>query len=167
MEAKLLKLSNGDYVIVDAEDYDWLSQWEWHRDIGGYAKRGKIIDGKQKNIIMHREINQTPDHLQTDHINGHKNDNRKSNLRSVKPIENSWNVPAYPIREGKPVTSKYKGVSWHKDNKKWVAAITIKGKRISLGNFDDELKAAKAWDEAAKKYRGSITWLNFPEKVMP
>ena len=39
------------------------------------------------------------------------------------------------------IRSKLVGVSWHKQKKKWHAAITIDGKKKNLGYFHDE----KAW----------------------
>ena len=45
--------------------------------------------------------------------------------------------------------SKYVGVSWNKKNKKWIAQITIDGKRKNLGLYHDEKEAARIYDEQA------------------
>lgn len=49
-------------------------------------------------------------------------------------------------------SNNYTGVSWHKATSKWVARIGVDGKRISLGYFTDDIKAAKAYNLACDKY---------------
>ena len=96
---------------------------------------------------MHREIIDLPDHLVVDHINHNGLDNRKANLRPATRMQNSYNR----IYFRKSKLSKYTGVSWHKQKKKWFAQIRYNGQRKFLGYFKDEIHAAKAYDEAAKK----------------
>ena len=60
-------------------------------------------------------------------------------------------------------SSKYKGLSWRKQRKKWAVTICYKRKNIIVGYFEDEKQAAKAYDKAAKKYHGEFASLNFPE----
>lgn len=43
-------------------------------------------------------------------------------------------------------SSGYRGVYWHKRAKKWVARISISGKRIYLGLFNTALEGGKAYD---------------------
>jgi hypothetical protein len=58
-------------------------------------------------------------------------------------------------------TSKYKGVS--RAGRRWFACIQIHGKTRSLGSFDSEVAAARAYDRAAAAAWGEFAFLNFPE----
>jgi hypothetical protein len=67
-------------------------------------------------------------------------------------------------RKKKNTTSQFVGVNLYKPSRRWDSRITHQGKRIKLGRFDSEIEAAKAYDEAAKKYFGEFARLNFPEE---
>lgn len=58
-------------------------------------------------------------------------------------------------------TSGFKGVSWRKDRSRWYAHIKVNQKFISLGSFGTVEKAAKAYDNAAKKEFGKYARTNF------
>jgi hypothetical protein len=77
--------------------------------------------------------------------------------QAVKAAEYRTNRSAIPDK-GK---SRFVGVSWHKQNKKWQVYTTDKGKKKFLGNYDDETAAARAFDAyvIANKIN---TDLNFP-----
>ena len=94
-----------------------------------------------------------------DHINHCATDNRRSNLRLVTNSQNMMNMRKRP-----GTTSRYKGVSWHKGHQKWYARIMIEMHMITLGYFNDEKDAAKAYDAAAKQMFLSFCALNFPEE---
>jgi hypothetical protein len=49
-------------------------------------------------------------------------------------------------------SSQYIGVSFHKRNKVWQAYITINQKRHYIGEYDNELEAAKARDKYLKEH---------------
>lgn len=81
--------------------------------------------------------------LVVDHINNIKTDNRLENLQIITQRQNS--------SKDKNGTSKYTGVYWFKESKKWRCQIRIKGKLKDLGLFTDEYKAHLAYQEELKK----------------
>jgi hypothetical protein len=109
---------------------------------------------------MHRAIMSPPDDMWVDHEKHRAPDeriidNRRTNLRVCTPRQNQMNK--LPKIGG---TSQYKGVSWHRRDKKWHARIRINGKRKHLGRFADELAAARAYDAAATKHFGEFALTN-------
>lgn len=147
---KEIKLTQGKVAIVDDADFEWLSQWKWHFHHSGYAARTGSRP-VQRTIHMHREVNQTPDGLSTDHINGNKLDNRRENLRSCTRAENNRNI-------GKLANNKsgYKGVHWLKRGRRWQAQTTVAGKRVHLGVFDSAQEAAVAYDAFVLQEHGKF-----------
>ena len=95
-----------------------------------------------------------------DHIDGNSLNNNINNLREVTHQQNSWNQKKNRSHNGKPTSSIYKGVSWHKQIKKWVVRIRIDGKNKSLGVFDNEKVAAFIYNIYAIKYYGEYAYLN-------
>lgn len=82
-----------------------------------------------------------------DHIDNNKCNNRISNLRIVTHRVNSQKrLPNYNSKTG--VT----GVIWHKRNNAYVSRITVDGKLLNLGSFQDINDAIKARQEAELKY---------------
>jgi hypothetical protein len=57
-------------------------------------------------------------------------------------------------------SSKLRGVIWNKQNKKWRAAITDKGKTTYIDNFDTEKQAALAYNAAARRMGRPASQLN-------
>ena len=43
-------------------------------------------------------------------------------------------------------TSSYKGVGFDKSKNKWVAKLSVNGKKIHAGTYDTEVEAAHAYD---------------------
>lgn len=154
-----ISLTKGNFAIVDEQDFDHLCQYNWHANkakLTFYAARHVRRIGKPALVFMHRSIMNCPDDKCIDHINHNGLDNRRTNLREVSKEQNSWN-------RRKPrgqCTSQYKGV-YHRYGK-WSSAIKCKGKLIFIGWFEDEVSAAKAYDEKAKELFGQYACLNFP-----
>jgi hypothetical protein len=155
-------LGDGQFAILDQKDYERLSKFKWY--IKGsfgkfYAAINYKYDSKQtKTVSMHREIMSAPAGLLVDHKNRDGLDNRRANLRLATYSQNNCNKLK---REN--TSSQFAGVCFNKRGKRWGASIGNKGKRLFLGYFDSQIEAAKAYDEAAKKYHGEFARLNFSE----
>lgn len=154
---KQIPLTQGKFAIVDDEDYEWLMQWKWYAAKGTYTYYA--ARGFPKRILMHRQILGLikGDGKESDHKDHNGLNNRKINLRSCTKSENQHNQNI--IR--KKTSSKYKGVCWHKSHQKWTAQIVINNKHFCLGLFNNETKAAKAYDKKAKKLFGEFVLTNF------
>jgi hypothetical protein len=156
-----MALNGGGAVLVDEEDYRFLSQWVWRLNSNGYAGRsGKKIleDGTTKFtwILMHRVIMKTPAGLCTDHVDGDKLNNQRANLRICTVGENNRNV-----KKRSSTSSKYKGVNWHGRNQLWHAWIRVDGRSMYLGGFKEEEAAATAYNMAALREFKQYASLNF------
>lgn len=151
---RTIPLGDGFYAYVDAADYEWLSQWTW-RLHDGYAIRYE----KGERICMHNEILPPPKGKRVDHKNLNRRDNTRENLRHATHAENMRNKSKKP-----DASSRFRGVIYRKDSGKWQARIWLHGRNISLGMFDSEVEAARAYDRAAVEYYGEFARLNFPEE---
>ena len=160
MSTRLIPLTRGLSAIVDAADYEWLSQWKWCINKGSaattfYAVRNaannETINNKHVLIAMHRAIIglTVADRRYVDHVDGNGLNNVRSNLRIATPSENGCNDG---IKRNN--TSGYKGVSWYKG--KWRAAIVKNRKWKHLGLFATKEEAYAAYCAAAKILHGKF-----------
>ncbi len=148
---KEIKLTKGMVAIVDDEDYEWLIKRKWHfHSSGGYAARRKWPENKIS--LMHREIMNTPDGMDTDHKNRNGLDNRRHNLRICTRSQNNLN-------KGREIRNKsgYKGVVWMPGKKLW--RVNVAGEYA--GKFKNIIDAAKAYDKKAIEMFGEFARTNF------
>jgi len=153
-DVRRIPLGHGLYALVDAADYEWLSQWNWSIRGNGYATRTE----KGKTVLMHRQIMQAPKGKIVDHIDGNPHNSYRSNLRICSRAENLLNTGK---RAG--ATSPFKGVWLNRSTGRWYAAIRCRGQRIWLGAYVDEVEAARAYDLKAVDRFGVFARPNFPE----
>lgn len=122
---------------------------------GCKAKYGYHVSINYKKYKLHRIIwlwhfGFIPNEI--DHIDGNPCNNKIENLRPASRNENMRNIKM-------PITNKsgYKGVSWSKAAKKWIANITVNNKKIYLGLFDCKIKAYESYCDASKKLHGQFS----------
>ena len=90
--ASVIPLTKGKVALVSPHRYYDVNQHKWcakksHSKY--YAMRKTQPNGKQKFILMHRDIAQTPPDELCHHRNDHSLDNRDRNLENMSPFEHA------------------------------------------------------------------------------
>ena len=105
---------------------------------------------------MHRVIVGARHGQDVDHKNNEATlDNQRHNWRICTNSQNQMNA-----KKQIGCSSQYKGVCWNRQCGKWQARIKLNGKEIWLGYFDDEIEAARVYNEAAIEHFGEFARLN-------
>lgn len=94
------------------------------------------------------------DREEVDHVDTNPLNNRRENLRLATPTQNNANQ-----NRRRDNTSGFKGVSYSKNAKKWMATIQIKGQRKHIGYFATAEQAYEAYCKVAKEYFGEFARL--------
>jgi hypothetical protein len=152
----------GRFALVDPEDAERVLSYRWCPAMvaqNGDRQYIYAVSGKARpSRYMHRFILGVTDRrIFVDHKNHDGLDNRRCNLRIGTNQQNQANS-----RPRSGASSMYKGVSWDRRQRRWIAVITFSGKSHYLGSFHDEREAAEAYDGAALSLFGSRALLNFP-----
>jgi hypothetical protein len=145
-----VSLTKSDKVFVIDSDQEgvvrqvrsWSLTHKGHVQ-GHHPEHGKI---QVHRLLMLDAIDESEiDRPCVDHINRDPLDNRMVNLRVVDYNSNNRSKRVM----GK--TSRFPGVSWYKQRRKWRAQIQVDKKVIHLGYFACEKDAARAYRAAFKK----------------
>lgn len=152
---KKIPLTNGGFVKVDDDDFEYLSEFKWRgkQSDGGrqrHAVRDVTLGDKKVTVRMHRLLTEaTPDDI-VHHVNGDGLDNRKRNLQS-RPIR-PWT--------GRADSAAFRGVS-DVSRDRFKATIDFTGNDYVLGEYPSPEAAAHAYDRAARELYGSNARTNF------
>jgi len=146
-----LRAKCGAIILIDDGDREWLSRWRWSLTNSGYPHASSGL--------IHRLITGAKKGEYVDHVNGDKLDNRRANLRLATQQQNQRNRR----RAKSKTSSQFKGVFWDKDKRKWRVRIVSRqsGRLLHLGYFEDEMVAAKVYDDAARSQYGEFARTNF------
>ena len=88
---------------------------------------------------------------QIDHRDTNRHNNAWHNLRQATQIQNQGNQ-----KHRQDSTSGFKGVTWCKARRKWIASIGYNYKRFHLGAFDTAEDAHRAYKKAALEKFGEF-----------
>ncbi len=154
-EYRTIPLTQGQVAIVDAEDYEYLSQFKWQAHFDPKTQTFYAI----RNVLMARDVMQAPSGVIVDHRDHNTLDNRRSNLRTATRSQNMINRRKFSSN-----TSGETGVYFHSRDKKWAAFINLNGKRKYLGyNFPSREDAVAARRRAVKDLHGDFAYKSSAE----
>lgn len=131
----------GKYPFQSKEKYMALCVSSTGYYIASVRKDGKVKNMKAHIAVAMAFLGYIPNgkyDIVVDHIDNDKLNNNLSNLQLITQRLNS-------SKDQKPGTSKYAGVHYCKRAKKYQARIMISGTRYSLGYYENDLDAMKAY----------------------
>lgn len=139
---KKIKLTGGQYALVDDADFETLNDNKWYtvKDKNTfYASRNADFDGNRCEMRMQWAImGKPPKGHVVDHKDGNGLNNQRINLRICTKAQNNANRKSWG-------QSKFLGVAFLKGRKTPYWEARIQGKY--LGAFKDEKEAAKAYNK--------------------
>lgn len=138
--------------LFDLEDYEKIKEFYW-RENNGYICCHKKFGDKKIMLLMHRLVMDcVDDNSVIDHINGNKNDNRKSNLRIATYTRNSQNRRNTALNN----STGFTGIK-NSYNGSYRAYITVNGKNIDLGTYYSFEEAVRKRIKAELEYFGEFS----------
>lgn len=154
MSSPNLPVNRGKYIaLIDEADYERVRPYGWCLNADGY-----IVARINNHIVeLSRFILGAPPEARVIYLNDDKLDNRRANLLLTDHSLSTQRQKRHHIG-----SSQYRGVQYHPRTKRWKAMIMARQKVIHLGYFDEEIDAARAYDQAALEHFGEHARLNFP-----
>jgi hypothetical protein len=149
---------SGAMTVVDEDDFWVFSLWEWHllQTQGGRRYAFRNEDGRF--VYLHRAISGAEAGSDVDHIDGDGLNNSRANLRACNAKENAGNRRKNRHYRNGATSSRYKGVGLAGNG--W----TVRVAHQHVGWFESEEEAARAYDDAARRYYGEFARVNFPNE---
>ena len=156
---KELPVTGGYVALLDDEDYERFKGQKWWvlKGGGGSGIYARGWDKKRKKHgMLHRQVLGLDDsNIHIDHKDGNTLNNQRDNLRVADYSQNAMNR-----KKRANGSSKYKGVCWDKETRKWLATAMVRGKSKKLGRFKSEEDAARAYNEHVSEHHKEFSRLN-------
>lgn len=148
----------GGTAIVDPEDYEAAGALSWFVNaVSGNVSRQRYamawIPGKGKRETLQQFLT---GNQMTGHISGDTMDCRRVNLC---PLDHTIKQAGYGLRQRPDKTSRFKGVS-REPCGGWRARIEMRKRRINLGTYPTEERAARAYDAKLIEIAGAYAMTN-------
>lgn len=145
--------SDQRHILVSDEDWHDFSKQSWYIDNYGYALNAS-------NKKMHKLLVKCDDKSKViHHRNSNTLDNRRENLVVATRSEN-----AHQKKKRSNTSSKYFGVCFVKHLSKWESKFYKNGQKYYVGVFENEVDAARAYNEKVKQIFGEFANLNVIEE---
>ena len=158
---KLIPVYGGLTAKIDAEDYDQVMRYKW-RTITARSGRKTVVTNVKtpkgyRQVSLGKFLMKPPRGKYVyprRFMEGF--DYRKENLVVCTMQERQQILP----KSRKHGSSRYKGVSYWAQRKRWLAGLQIDGRSINLGTYKTEAEAALAYNKAARKHIGPHAYQN-------
>jgi len=139
---KKIPLQNGEFVLVDDEDFDRVNEHIW--SVVGTGTENVHIKNRRAGYLNRFILEISDKNLKITKKDGNPFNFQKENLVIKRQLE----ITRTRKKTNKKTSSKYKGVCFDKSKNKWLSKIKVNGKSYYLGRFEDENEAAKAYNNA-------------------
>lgn len=157
----VVKIASGHSVKIDREDRERVMSRSWRVTLSTTGRKRVVCSVRTpkgvRSVTLGKFLMNPPRGKQVYPRRFNEElDYRKSNLIVCSLKERQGMLPKNRVK----ASSSFRGVSWGRGSGRWRAGITVNGKSINLGDFDNESEAALAYNKAAKKYFGSMAYQN-------
>lgn len=153
---KKIPLSQGQFALIDDEDFSIVSQHKWYaykNRYTFYVRTNVLNKGIRGTLLLHRLLLNAKNVEQIDHKDRNGLNNQRNNIRICSASENMIN------RIFKNSTG-FRGVFKIKKTGRFTGAIQVDKKRVTVGCYATAKEAALAYNNMARKIHGDCAILN-------
>ena len=137
-----------EIATFSPEDKEMVGGKRW-----GLTGNGYVVS--QQYGLLHRFLLGAKSYEEIDHKDRNPLNNCRDNLRFCTSAQNKANANLMKTNK-----SGYRGVSWNKKDKVWVAQTSKNNKSFCIGRFKNKEKAALAYNSIVLELHGEFARLN-------